>query len=273
MENPKTQISFFIKATLLLGSTITVMAGSVIAPCLPELNAVFKDTPNANFLVKLVLTIPSLFIAFSAPFIGVLLDGWGRKPVLILSLVLYGISGTSGYFLDSIYAILVSRALLGVSVAGLTAGFITLISDYFTGPGLNKFMGLQSACMAFGGVFFMVVGGAMADIGWRIPFLLYLIAFFILPAVLFFIHEPESVKTTKTMRSKEPLPIKNLISIYTLTFLGMAIMFMIPVQLPFYLKTMGNISNTKIGAAIGVLLVFTGLVAPLRTMRRRRRRR
>jgi len=43
-------------------------------------------------------TIHGLFMAFSAPFTGRLLDDFGRKPILHFSLKLCGISGTSGFF-------------------------------------------------------------------------------------------------------------------------------------------------------------------------------
>ena len=83
--------------TILLGGTMTVMAGATIAAALPEMNLVFQDVPNVDFLVKLVLTIPALLIAISAPFSGVLLDRWGRKPVLIAALILYGLAGSPFY--------------------------------------------------------------------------------------------------------------------------------------------------------------------------------
>ena len=92
--------------TILLGSTMTVMAGATIAPALPEMYLVFLDVPNAAFLVKLVPTMPALLIAIGAPFSGILLDRWGRKPVLIAALILYGLAGTSGFLLGSLFGIL-----------------------------------------------------------------------------------------------------------------------------------------------------------------------
>ena len=133
--------------TILLGGTLTVLAVATISPALPEMSRFFKDVPNADFLVRLVLTIPGLSIAISAPFIGLLLDRWGRKPVLILSVLLYGLTGTSGYVLETLPAILIGRSLLGFAVAGIMIGFTTLIADYFSGEQRNKFMGYQGGVM------------------------------------------------------------------------------------------------------------------------------
>jgi MFS family permease len=70
-----------VKITLLLISTLTVMAGATIAPSLPAMQAVFADIPNVGYLVWLVLTLPALFIAIGAPLVGVLIDQLGRKPM------------------------------------------------------------------------------------------------------------------------------------------------------------------------------------------------
>ena len=78
--------------TILLGSTTTVLAATIIAPALPEMALAFEDVPDADFLVRLTLTMPALFVAIWAPFSGLLLDRWGRKPVLISALILYGLA-------------------------------------------------------------------------------------------------------------------------------------------------------------------------------------
>lgn len=244
--------------TLLVGSTLVVMAGAVITPTLPQMKLAFKDVSDADFLVKLVLTLPALSIALVSPFCGILLDRWGRKPVLIIAVILYGISGSSGYVLDSIYAILVGRAILGVAVAGTITACTTLIADYFMGSKLSKIMGLQAVFMGFAGVLFLVVGGVLTDIGWRFPYLIYLSAFPILIGILLFIYEPNIQRNSETSPNlKETLQIKSLIYIYILAFFGMAIFYMVPLHLPFYLPTIQKVNNTQIGIAIAVMTLFS----------------
>ena len=131
--------------TLLLGSTMTVMAGATIAPALPQMHTAFATTPHIDLLVKLLLSVHALFIAISAPFAGWLMDRWGRKPVLIGAVVLYGLAGSSGFYCDSLYAIFIGRAFLGIAVAGIMSGFTTLIGDYYSGDRLHRIMGLQAA--------------------------------------------------------------------------------------------------------------------------------
>ncbi|MBV7336667.1 MFS transporter [Chloroflexi bacterium TSY] len=234
--------------TILLGSTTTVLAATIIAPALPEMASVFQAVPNADFLVRLTLTMPTLFIAIGAPFVGILLDRLGRKPVLIAALILYGLAGTAGFFLNSLTAILVSRALLGLAVAGIMSGFTTLIIDYFSGPKLDKFMGYQAAFIGLGGMVFLLIAGFLADIGWRFPFL-------VLPGVLLTITEPQaqtdSVQEGRSIE-KSVFPIKALAPIYIASFLGVGIFFLFPVQLPFYLITESGVSSSQVGLALSL---------------------
>ena len=103
---------------------------------------------------------------------------------IIAALILYGLAGTAGFVLNSLIAILISRGLLGLAVAGIMSGFTTLILDYFRDTKLNQFMGYQAAFIGIGGMVFLLAAGFLADIGWRFPFLVHLFAFLVLPGVL-----------------------------------------------------------------------------------------
>ena len=138
--------------TLMMISTLTVMSGATIAPSLPSIRKHFATVPNADYLVRLVLTLPALFIALGAPLVGIMIDRLGRKPLLVLALCLYGIAGSSGFVLNNLNWLLVSRAFLGVSVAGIMTIATTLIADYYTGATRAQFLGLQAGFMGLGGV-------------------------------------------------------------------------------------------------------------------------
>jgi MFS family permease len=236
--------------TLLILSSMTVMAGATIAPALPKIRVFFQMAPDVDFWVKLLLTIPALFTAISAPFAGALIDRFGRKPLLICAVILYGLAGGSGFFLDDLSSLLAGRALLGLSVGGIMTTATALVADYYQGQKRNQVMGIQAAFMGYGGVAFLLLGGFLADLNWRYPFLIYLIAFAIAPLTLFSLVEPrsKSAQPKEAAKTPERLPIVTVAAIYGLTFLSMVAFYMIPVQIPFYLQSTGTLSGIAIAS-------------------------
>ena len=81
--------SFLTKSTLLLVSTLTVMAGATIAPSLPAMQEHFQSVNNAALWVRLVLTLPALFIVVGSLIAGIVVDRFGRKPLLLAATALY----------------------------------------------------------------------------------------------------------------------------------------------------------------------------------------
>jgi len=241
--------------TILLGSSLSVLAATILAPALPTMLAVFREVPNADLLVRLALTTSALFIAIGAPLSGFLLDRLGRKPVLIVGLIVYSLAGSSGFVLNSIYAILLSRAILGLSISAIMSGFTTLIIDYFKGAELNRFMGYQSAFISFGGMGFLFIGGLLADIDWRLVFLVHLFAVLVLVSTILTVNEPRRSGPTDREESKietSPLPYRALGIIYLATFIAMLVFFIFPLQVPFYLESAGNIESSLVGLALSL---------------------
>ena len=253
-----------IKATLLLTSTLTVMSGATISPSLPAMQSYFANVENSALLVRLVLTIPALFIAFGGMFAGQLADRLGRKPLLMGATLIYGFAGASGFILNSLGAILVGRAVLGLAVAGIMTGVTTLIADYYKGQQRADFMGLQAAFMGLGGVVFLSVGGFVADLNWRYPFLIYLSAWAIFVAIAITLYEP-SRKIDNTIESTE-IEFNStlygiLAMIYGVALFYMVAFYLIPVQLPFYLKSLGNESATAAGLAIAASTLASSIAS------------
>ncbi|WP_309499634.1 MFS transporter, partial [Sulfurovum sp.] len=106
-----------IQISLLLVATLGVMSGITVVSSLPLISHTFSNIPHIEFLSKLMLTIPSIIIALSAPFAGHIVDKWGRLKPLYIGIVLFMIGGSSGFYLHDFYVILLGRAVLGFAVA------------------------------------------------------------------------------------------------------------------------------------------------------------
>jgi len=249
-----------MKLTLLLVSSLTIMSVITISPALPQMASAFGDVENAEFLVKLVLTFPALFIAIISPITGRLIDKYGRLRLLWLALALYAVSGVSGYFLNNLYHILISRAILGISVGMSMTIVITLIADYFEGLERQKFVGIQVAFMSIGGILFIGLGGVLADWGWRFPFLIYSFSLLVLPLSIIFLKEP--VVAEKGNDENQNIKAPGIIwMLFFNTMIMWIIFFLIPVQIPFHLKAIGVEKNALIGAAIASSTFFSAVSA------------
>ena len=145
------------KAVLLLASTMTVMAGATIIPSLPRLEKIFATAPSFIWLVPLIVTMPGLLIALISPFAGAIVDTYGRKKPLLIGLVCFVLSGSTGLYVNSVWLLLFGRALLGTSVALVMTATIALIADYFKGRDRERFMGYQAAAMGIGALLFILV--------------------------------------------------------------------------------------------------------------------
>jgi MFS family permease len=241
---------------------MTVMAGATIAPSLPQMKAAFPDNPSAETLVKLILTIPGLFIAATAPFSGWIIDRFGRIRLLVIALFVYAAAGTSGLYLNTLMEIIVGRAFLGIAVGGIMTTAVALIGDYFDGPERQSFLGVQASIMALSGTLFITVGGTLADVGWRYPFLIYGMAILAIPLVLIFLKEPPKAEVTEAEKKQPKAKIPSLAwTIYILSFLGMAVFYMMPVQVPFLIQEVDNVGGQQVGLALGTVMLVGGMVS------------
>lgn len=262
--------AFAIRGSLLLAASLTVMAGAVISPSLPALEEHFAAVPDSGLWTRLVLTMPALLIALFAPVAGWVIDRFGRTRMIVAGAVLYGVAGASGLVLDSLWAILAGRALLGVAVAMVMTTAQTLVGDYFEGAERERFLGIQSAFMAFGGVAFLLAGGFAADLHWRGPFALYLAALLLAPVMAFVLPEPRRHDAPQRKggdgASGDPaaaggMPRGFIVALYATAFFTMLTFFMVPTQLPFYLESLGVESPSRTGMAIACFNLSAGLAS------------
>lgn len=115
--------------------------------------------------------------------------------------------------------------------------------------------------MAVGGIVFITAGGFLADLNWRYPFLIYLTSLVIIPGAIWKLYEPALHRKNETAGlpdevAKLPIESKKWVTINYLTaFVGMALFYMVPVQIPFLLNEIATVSNAQVGQAISVGMI------------------
>jgi len=235
-----------------------MMSGAIIAPSLPAISKYFATLPHAEFLTKIILTIPAIVITFTAPFVGSISEKTGKIKLILSAYILYGLAGSAGLYLDNLYLILLSRMFFGLSVSVILTITTTLIGDYFAGNQRSKFISMQGSFVSGAGILFITFSGLLADTSWRFPFAIYLFPFvFLLPAIKYF-YEPatDSENTKHNIQNITPkLSGFRVYYVYSLAFLGMMFFYLIPVHLPFLLVDTLHQKASMSGIAIAIMSI------------------
>lgn len=243
-------------------SAMTVLGSTTIVPSLPNLEKHFFNVNNIEVLSKLVLTLPALFIMIFAPISGFILDRNKKLRIIFISIIVWSISGSVGFFLDNIYYILLSRVIFGISTAFVMTGVSSLIADYYLGAKREKALSMQGFYTALGGSFCLILGGILSNIDWRFPFLVYLLGFAILGFAYKNLFEPnKSYKKVNNNYSK--FNIFTFLPIYFISFFGMSMFYIVPTQIPFFITDILNKDNFLIGfslAICSICMAFSSLL-------------
>ena len=248
MSQGQSKVNVITKIILLFGASLALMCGAALTPSTTRMMEAFETVPNAALWISLILTLPALFVVLSGPVSGFLTDRFGRKKVLVSALFLCGLSGSAGFLLPSLWMILVSRALVGLGIAGVTTATNALISDLFEGPSRERFMGFQSAITGFNGVVFLILGGILSDINWHLAFLAYLPLLVLFPLAWIFIREPLTIKQhgDEIIEAKLHLDRKK-VFIFAVTFLSQFAFVTVPIFIGYYMIGLLGANSTMVG--------------------------
>jgi MFS family permease len=197
------------------------MAIAALVAVLPTFIEHFSTAPHHEMLVPMILTMPSLCVALCAAPLGVLADRWGRRPVLLLSLVAFTAFGTLPMLFDSLPAIVASRAIVGVGEAGILTVSNALMGDYFRDERRRYWLGLQVSIGPFVGSGYSLLGGALATASWRGPFLVYALGAIVLVAAWLWMYEPRRDRPnastpSQTTTAAFPWPATVLVGVTTI---------------------------------------------------------
>ena len=182
--------------TLILAGLMPVLALSGLVPALPQLFQQFADEPNRELLVPMIITVPSLCVALFSGFAGAIADRWGRRRLLLVSLLAFGALGTIPMLFSSLQAILASRVVVGIAEAAILTCANALLGDYYDEADRRKWLGYQNMFGALFGSAIILSGGFLADWHWRAPFLLYLFGFAVFVMAFISCPEPERARST-----------------------------------------------------------------------------
>jgi MFS family permease len=251
---------------LLLPITLAVMGVSLLTTFVPMINEHFSAVPHYAYLIQGgIVTMPSIWIVLFSPIAGWLADRFGRRTILIAAMIVYAFVGIAPTFLDSLYAIIVSRMGVGICESIVMTVSTTLICDYFDGKSRERWLAGQTATASLAALVIIPLGGVLAEhYGWRGPFYVYLYSLLLVAGVAAFIWEPKP-SPTAAPRGEPHLdvtfPWARMLALCGLTLVAAVMFYSIITQNANALGALGVHDAQR----VGVLTMIASLGVPIGT--------
>ena len=173
--------------TLLLANVLPPLGGALLSPILDSLIEPFGTSTADIGLLMSVFTAPAIVVI---PIAGVISDRYGRKPVLVAALVLFGLAGSAIAFTTDYRVALALRTLQGVAFGGITPVIITSLGDIYDGTEEATAQGIRFTGSGLAQTVFPLFSGALVAVAWQYPFLIYAMALPIAVVVALRFEEP-----------------------------------------------------------------------------------
>lgn len=157
---------------LLLVATLPVLGITFVSPVLDSLIGTFGASSGTIGLMISVFMAPTIVVI---PLSGVMADRYGRKVVLVVSLVLFGVAGSAIAFTTDYRIVLSLRFLQGIGYAGVTPLIITSIGDLYSDGREATGQGIRFMTAGLSGAVSPIFAGVVVVFAWQYPFLGYAI--------------------------------------------------------------------------------------------------
>jgi MFS transporter, ACDE family, multidrug resistance protein len=255
---------------LLIAGSLTVMAGAVIAPILPEL--IVQLSLNRSW-AGILVSIHYLTLALFSPLLGVWADRYGQLRLLVPCLIGYAIAGVGGAFLSNYWLLLLDRGLLGIASGGIAAASLGLLSRRYEGETRNQAIAYAATAITLANIVYPLLAVGLGHFNWRFAFGLYGVSAILASAAILLRPSKGSSSTLdKTLSIKiEPgefLKSPDCVRIFCSLIAISGVVYGTIIYLPIYLKATldgGLIWNGLILALQGIGAAFSSsfIIRPL----------
>lgn len=266
----KQNMKVFIPATLGMLTAFGPFVTDFYLPVLPEMTSYFHTTPA---LASMSLTAGMIGLAAGQLFIGPLTDKYGRKRILVGSMLLFVVASLLCIFSGDIFMFNAMRVLQGLAGAGGIVIAKSMSADMYTGRELASFMALLGAINGIAPVCAPVVGGLMAGVtSWAGVFAVILAVGIVLMVCSMFL--PETLQPANRIRKSVIKVYGNLFRVFrnsrfTLSVMAeMACFFMFFAYIassPFIMQQVYHLSPLGYSLCFGLNALMIGVGAAMST--------
>lgn len=176
-----------LTALLLLG--VLDQAPAVVNSTIPAMKEVFSG--HSLPLIESITTVVNMFVTVFVLVSGFLVNKIGQKQTALLGIAIAAVSSIVPVFSENFYAVLASRAVLGIGIGLSNALAASLLTAFFQGNELAKYMGWRTAAGGIGTSLMTMAAGQLLKISWHYSYLVYILFIPTLLLFIFFVPQPE----------------------------------------------------------------------------------
>ncbi len=268
MQSTKTPTLSQGTRSFILATTFLNFAGAgIISPLLPSIVGQYTTRDQVAFVSSMLYTVFSLFTFIAVPTLGALSDRYGRRPILLISLI----GSAVGYFLFGVGG---SLAVLfaGRIIDGITGGNIATIYAYaadITEPkDRTKLFGIIGAVSGLAFIVGPAVGGLLFRLtnSYAAP-MYFSAAIYLVNTLWGYFAMPESLTPERhtTIRVVQLNPLTQLVRVFQLAQLRILLtaIFVWTVAFAILQSNLSILTADKLGwqpDANSTVLVYIGII-------------
>ncbi len=237
----------------------------IVIPILP----LYADELGASgFMIGLITASFAFMQFFFAPFWGNLSDRIGRRPVLLISIAVIGVSYLIFAQANTLFILLLSRMLAGIGAANISTAN-AFISDITPPEKRSKNFGLVGAAFGLGFIFGPPLGGLLKDhfgieaVGYvsaGLAAINFLMAYLLLPESLQEKNRENSLIPNPFAEFKHMLPRKAIMSFLVSNFIFLSAFSMMHITASLLWQEKYNLSESEIGYVFAFIGIAVAVV-------------
>ncbi|UNT57553.1 MFS transporter [Lysinibacillus capsici] len=268
MDQEKVNVSVWCIVSLTSIPLIMTLGNSMLIPVLPILEDKVGIT---SFQSSMIITSYSVAAIFLIPVAGYFSDRFGRRivilPSLILALIGGLIAGFASWKMDDPYAMIIAgRIIQGIGAAGAMPIVLPLVGDLYQDDDekISSTLGIIETSNTFGKVLSPILGSIFAAFLWFLPFFsISALSLISIVLIFFFVKAPkdddEPLKLKEFLRNTKKVFKEEGKWLYTVFLNGVLVMLILFSMLFFLsenLEKVHDIRGIKKGFVLAIPLLL-----------------